>query len=169
MIILALSPNFTLHWSSKNNVPIYFTGVELQPTPAISFRTTGGILDFYLFTGPTSESVVQQYTELIGRPFMPPYWALGFHLCRWGYGGISGMQQVINRMRNANMPYVSKDVWKIQGRTLREDTFASPLMGARRKGNPLFSSGGHILSFKRSSHEERFEGICLPQRHILFC
>ena len=38
---------------------------------------------------------------------MPPYWALGFHLCRWGYGGTDGMKAVINRMREAKMPYVS--------------------------------------------------------------
>lgn len=66
-------------------------GIEIQPSPAITFRTTGGILDFYVFTGPTPDNVVQQYTELIGRPFLPPYWALGFNLCRWGYGGTSGL------------------------------------------------------------------------------
>ena len=84
-----------------------YAGVELQPSPAVSFRTTGGILDFYVFSGPTSDNVVQQYTELIGRPFMPPYWALGFHLCRWGYEGADGMKKVIQRMRDAKMPYVS--------------------------------------------------------------
>lgn len=80
-------------------------GVELQPTPAVTFRSTGGILDFYVFSGPTSDSVVQQYTELVGRPFMPPFWSLGFHLCRWGYGGVDGMKKVISRMRSARMPY----------------------------------------------------------------
>lgn len=79
--------------------------VEVQPAPSLTYRTTGGVLDFYVFTGPTPDNVVQQYTELIGRPFMPPYWALGFHLCRWGYNGIDGMKAVINRMRDAKMPY----------------------------------------------------------------
>ncbi|KAL4238020.1 hypothetical protein ACF0H5_002731 [Mactra antiquata] len=80
--------------------------VELQPAPSLTYRTTGGVLDFYVFTGPTPDEVIQQYTALIGRPFMPPYWALGFHLCRWGFnGGSSGMKEVINRMRAANMPY----------------------------------------------------------------
>ena len=90
-------------------VIIYYitTEVELQPSPAVTYRTIGGILDFYIFLGPTSDNVVQQYTELIGRPFMPPYWALGFHLARWGYGGTDGLNKVITRMRNAKMPYVS--------------------------------------------------------------
>lgn len=78
---------------------------ELQPAPAVTFRTTGGILDFYVFSGPTPENVVQQYTELIGRPFMPPYWALGFHLCRYGYHNITKFKAVIQRMRNDAFPY----------------------------------------------------------------
>ncbi|XP_052262842.1 lysosomal alpha-glucosidase-like isoform X2 [Dreissena polymorpha] len=79
--------------------------IEVSPQPALAYRTTGGILDFYIFTGPSPDSVIQQYTGLIGRPFMPPYWALGFHLCRWGYGGVDPLKAVIKRMRDAKMPY----------------------------------------------------------------
>jgi len=54
----------------------------LQPTLAITYRTIGGVLDFYYFMGPTPSDVISQYTETIGRPFLPSYWTLGFHLCR---------------------------------------------------------------------------------------
>jgi alpha-glucosidase (family GH31 glycosyl hydrolase) len=46
-------------------------------------RVLGGVLDFYFFLGPTPEEVVQQYQEVIGRPAMPPWWALGSHQCRY--------------------------------------------------------------------------------------
>lgn len=81
--------------------------VEITPgDPALlTYTTIGGIFDFYIFSGPTPNDVVQQYTEVIGRPFLPPYWALGFHLCRWGYGGTQGLEAIIDRMRASGFPY----------------------------------------------------------------
>lgn len=78
--------------------------VVLQPSPALSWRATGGILDVYVFLGPEPESVVRQYLEVVGRPFMPPYWALGFHLCRWGYPSTAVTRQVVENMTRAHFP-----------------------------------------------------------------
>ncbi|XP_064158335.1 sucrase-isomaltase, intestinal [Anguilla rostrata] len=79
--------------------------VTLQPTPALTYRTLGGILDFYMVMGPTPELVVQQYTALIGRPVMPAYWALGFQLCRYGYENDTEISQLYEDMRKAEIPY----------------------------------------------------------------
>ncbi len=43
----------------------------------VSWRVTGGVLDFYFLLGPTPNAVLEQLTSLIGRPVMPPYWSLG--------------------------------------------------------------------------------------------
>ncbi|XP_040513111.1 maltase-glucoamylase, intestinal isoform X2 [Gallus gallus] len=79
--------------------------VTFQPTPALTYRTIGGILDFYVVLGPTPEVVVQQYTELVGRPVMPPYWALGFQLCRYGYENDTEIAQLVEGMKAARIPY----------------------------------------------------------------
>ncbi|XP_030816697.1 maltase-glucoamylase, intestinal-like [Camarhynchus parvulus] len=79
--------------------------VTLSPNPSLTFRTIGGILDFYLFMGPTPENVVQQYTEAIGRPHMPAYWALGFQLSRWGYNSLDVLNETVNRMKRYDIPY----------------------------------------------------------------
>ncbi|OXB62287.1 hypothetical protein ASZ78_012335 [Callipepla squamata] len=81
--------------------------VTLQPTPALTYRTIGGILDFYMVLGPTPELVVQEYTELIGRPVMPAYWSLGFQLCRYGYRNDSEVAQLVEEMKATQIPYVS--------------------------------------------------------------
>ncbi|XP_036392320.1 maltase-glucoamylase, intestinal [Megalops cyprinoides] len=79
--------------------------VTLQPTPALTYRTIGGILDFYMVMGPTPELVVQEYTALIGRPVLPAYWSLGFQLCRYGYENDTEISDLYRDMRNAGIPY----------------------------------------------------------------
>ncbi|XP_062388120.1 lysosomal alpha-glucosidase [Sardina pilchardus] len=78
--------------------------VVLQPMPALTWVSVGGILDFYIFLGPDPQSVVRQYQEVIGYPMMPPYWALGFHLCRWGYRSTNETRSIARRMREAKFP-----------------------------------------------------------------
>ncbi|XP_054716846.1 probable maltase-glucoamylase 2 [Uloborus diversus] len=75
----------------------------LMPAPAISFRTIGGVLDFFLIVGDNPEHVIQLYTSLVGRPRMPPYWALGFQLSRYGYDNMENLKRAINRTRSAGI------------------------------------------------------------------
>lgn len=70
-----------------------------------TYRTIGGVLDVYVFLGPTPENVVQQYTQLIGRPYMPPYWALGFQLCRYGYNSLANLRRAVEETRAQNIPF----------------------------------------------------------------
>ncbi len=54
--------NFHGHFIFNSNA----MDIDLQPLPAITYTTIGGIMDLYLFTGPTAEDVIQQYWEVIG-------------------------------------------------------------------------------------------------------
>jgi alpha-glucosidase (family GH31 glycosyl hydrolase) len=51
-----------------------------------------GVLEFYFFMGPSPEAVLQQYHNVIGTPMLPPYWALGWHQCRYGYPNLEYLQ-----------------------------------------------------------------------------
>ncbi|CAF1091567.1 unnamed protein product [Adineta steineri] len=93
--------NFHGHFFLNSNA----MDIDLQPLPAITYTTIGGIIDLYLFAGPTAQDVIQQYWEVIGKPLMPPYWSLGFHLCRYGYNSIEKLRTVIQRMHDAEFPY----------------------------------------------------------------
>ena len=70
----------------------------------ITYRTIGGILDLFFFAGPRPEDVIRQYQLVIGNPFMPPYWSLGFQLCRYGYDTLENMKGAMQRTLNAKIP-----------------------------------------------------------------
>ena len=55
--------------------------------------------------GPSPENVISQHTDVIGKPLFPPYFTLGFHLCRWGYGNDTKLMEVIKRTRETRIPY----------------------------------------------------------------
>ncbi len=42
------------------------------PPTSVAYRTLGGIFDIYIMEEDTPEKVVQAYTSLIGKPYMPP-------------------------------------------------------------------------------------------------
>ncbi|KAF8916562.1 hypothetical protein BGZ52_000188, partial [Haplosporangium bisporale] len=80
-------------------------GMDVVISPAkLTYKVIGGVLDFTIFLGPSPADVINQYTELIGRPHMPPAWAMGFHQCRYGYINIDQVETVVNTYQKEDLP-----------------------------------------------------------------
>ncbi|XP_045136537.1 maltase-glucoamylase, intestinal-like isoform X2 [Portunus trituberculatus] len=83
--------------------------VGVLPIPAVVFRGVGTLWDLRIMAGPTPRDVTRQYTSMVGRPAMPPYWALGYHLCRSGPApnDFSVYDGVVKGMNETQLPYES--------------------------------------------------------------
>ncbi|MDO4467621.1 MAG: alpha-xylosidase [Bacillota bacterium] len=78
------------------NVPFYMTnrgyGVFVNSTDRVEFEVgsenvervqfslPGQSLDYFLINGPTMKDVLQRYTDLTGKPALPPAWSFGLWL-----------------------------------------------------------------------------------------
>ena len=71
---------------------------------ALQYKIVGGVLDFFVFLGPTPANVIAQYTELVGYPRLPPLWSLGFHQCRWGYKTVNFTRLVVENYTSNQLP-----------------------------------------------------------------
>lgn len=72
-----------------------------DPRATASFQ--GGLLRYY-FTPGTPKETLQTYTELTGRPPLPPNWALGYHQCRWGYRTADQVREVVQGFKDHDLP-----------------------------------------------------------------
>ncbi|DBA02690.1 TPA: hypothetical protein N0F65_010515 [Lagenidium giganteum] len=70
----------------------------------VVYQAIGGVLDFFVMTGPAPANVLAQYTSLIGRPKLQPFWAYGFHQCRWRYTSVSHFHYVVEQYEKAKIP-----------------------------------------------------------------
>ena len=82
----------------------HISEVTLVPSKKLWYRTLGGIVDMFVFFGPGANDVISTKNRLIGLPAMPPFWSLGFHLCRYGYKSTAHLNETLRRNQAAGVP-----------------------------------------------------------------
>ncbi|PWB52973.1 MAG: alpha-glucosidase [Anaerolineales bacterium] len=97
-IYLSISPSGSHLVYFENS---YRSTFEIGETLEASF--SGGELRYYVITGSLS-TIYTQLGDLIGRPFLPPKWSLGYHQCRWGYHTEEDIRQVIKGFETHDLP-----------------------------------------------------------------
>ncbi|KAL0483373.1 lysosomal alpha-glucosidase [Acrasis kona] len=78
--------------------------IKDTPRPTLNLITIGGVIDLFFFLGPQPSDVIQQYHQVIGTPFLPPFWSLGWHQCRYGYKSLAELQTVVNKYKENELP-----------------------------------------------------------------
>lgn len=140
---------------------------------SVTFRAIGGIVELYVFLGPTPEEVTRQYHQLIGKPMMPPYWALGAQQGKWGYIDIADLESVVINYTKAGLPLEALwvDIEAMNNRfqvfTFDKDRypapkmrqFASKLAAAGQHWAPIFNPGISVQQGYRAYEEGSAQGV----------
>lgn len=69
-----------------------------------SFGAAGGELNYYFIAGPAPASVIERFTELVGRTPLPPLWSLGYQQSRYSYSPEKKVLFIADNFRERHIP-----------------------------------------------------------------
>ncbi|KAJ6247508.1 alpha-glucosidase [Anaeramoeba flamelloides] len=129
--VLELNQTYTLFANSQNkkknqnrysSYPVYYQFskasktfhsvffVNSDPTDfvlmdnSLTFKSIGGIIDLFVFTGPSFDEAANQLSDVIGKPSRISYWNLGWHQSRYGWKTLDIVKQVVNNFTKLQLP-----------------------------------------------------------------
>lgn len=62
------------------------------------------LLDYFLVAGPGFAEILPRYTELVGRPELPPLWSFGLWMSRMSYQSAAEVEEIGRRLRAERIP-----------------------------------------------------------------
>jgi len=80
-------------------------GTKKHTTTNTHWISETGLLDVFIFLGPTPSDVARSYGELTGFTTLPQQFSLGYHQCRWNYLTEDDVMEVSQRLEAAQIPY----------------------------------------------------------------
>lgn len=69
-----------------------------------SWSADGGSFVYYLFAGNNFSDILNEYTNLTGKPSLPPLWALGYIQCKCSYQNWDEIDEIIEVFKEKNIP-----------------------------------------------------------------
>ncbi|KAH7056572.1 glycosyl hydrolases family 31-domain-containing protein [Linnemannia elongata] len=64
-----------------------------------------GVLDLFVFLGPTHRDIFRQYASLVGTTALPQAFSIAYHQCRWNYNNQKDVAEVDAGFDEHDIPY----------------------------------------------------------------
>ncbi|MCM1261480.1 MAG: DUF5110 domain-containing protein [Butyrivibrio sp.] len=73
-------------------------------TSEYSWKNDGGSFVYYLFGGDDFKDILNEYTNLTGKPSLPPLWTFGYIQCKCSYWCWDEIDEIIETFREKRIP-----------------------------------------------------------------
>ncbi|EPE02720.1 glycoside hydrolase family 31 protein [Ophiostoma piceae UAMH 11346] len=80
-------------------------GAGAETDTQTHWMSESGLLDVFVFLGPTTQDVLKNYGELTGYTALPQESAIGYQQCRWNYVSDDDVKDVDRKMDKFGIPY----------------------------------------------------------------
>ncbi|OTB18840.1 glycoside hydrolase family 31 protein [Daldinia sp. EC12] len=87
---------------SKNPLAL---GASAKTNTQTHWISENGLMDVFIFLGPTPRDITKSYAELTGTTALPQEFSLGYHQCRWNYVSDDDVKEVDRKMDRYHIPY----------------------------------------------------------------
>ena len=93
-----------LFFKNSNAIDYVITKDNQNQKATVTHKSIGGIFDFYFIYAGTMEEMVRKYHSIIGRPYVIPFWSLGWHQCRYGWHTLEVVKEVVEKYDAYDIP-----------------------------------------------------------------
>lgn len=80
-------------------------GIGSKTDTKTHWFSESGLIDVFVFLGPTPKDVTKAYGELTGFTQLPQEFAIAYHQCRWNYNSDEDVKDVDRKMSKHQIPY----------------------------------------------------------------
>ena len=88
-----------------DNVARGYLDIGKQQKDILTYGTFSGQLVFYFITGEDYPEILTSYHKLTGKQPLPPRWALGNFLSRFGYTSEAEVEGIMDKMNEYQIPF----------------------------------------------------------------
>jgi len=126
---------------------VYFDMGRTNPD-AWFFHAPGGECDLFVIRGDSFGEIVRTYTELTGRPPLPPRWTFGFWCSSLNFETADQVTSVVRRLREEKWPFdvfVLDGTWRAGPEFVRHYKKYHEYPNNDADWNPAFGDGPDLL------------------------
>jgi alpha 1,3-glucosidase len=80
-------------------------GIGSKTDTKTHWFSESGLVDVFVFLGPTPKDVTKAYGELTGYTQLPQEFSIAYHQCRWNYNTDEDVKDVDRKMSKHQIPY----------------------------------------------------------------